>query len=413
MSFQHSFPNSASFPLLATFAILLSAGAMPADAQQRVEITTRRPSRAQPADSNERQLKRLQHELDSLTSAYNDGEALTAADRRRVERDLDRTVERLVDLSIRMGGDLGAQAPRPGDMIRIRLTPEMANRSAAAMSRALMQVKEAQQAMPTGWIGFVAEGPNLTRIEDGELVKRFLSYPRIISVDPSSPAQRAGLIPSDTLVAYDGRDVRENDISLTRLLRPNMKVSVRVRRDGKLRDIPVIVATAPSRIVQRRGSEVGEMTPPWSAAGVPEPATFPRMPMPPGAASGAQLRVTVRVPQLAPAAPSMPAAPAPGMYSIGLVPNVVAGAQLTTITPGLGRTIGVSNGVLVTSAPVGSPANESGLTDGDVIVKVAGQAVRTVPEVRELVRLAAENGEHSIELEIRRQKRGQKLLLRW
>jgi hypothetical protein len=36
-----------------------------------------------------------------------------------------------------------------------------------------------------------------------------------------------------------------------------------------------------------------------------------------------------------------------------------------------------------------------------------------VPEVRELVRLAAENGDHSIELEIRRQKRGQKLLLRW
>ena len=411
MSSQHPFPSSGSLSLIASCAILLSAGAMSADAQQRVEITTRRLPRAELADSHEREMKRLQRELDSLSNAYNDGEEFTATDRRRIERDLARAVEHLGELSLRMGDDLGARAPRAGEMIRLRRTPEMLNRSAAAMSRALMQVKEAQQAMPKGWIGIVAEGPNMTRIEDGELVLRYFSYPRIVSVDPSSPAQRAGLIPSDTLLAYDGRDVRENDISLTRLLRPNVKVSVRVRRDGRVRDIPVTVAVAPSRIVERRDGEVREMTPPWSIAGVPEPATVPRAPMMPGVPSGVQSRVTVRTPPRAPVAPSM--APPRGAYTFGFVTNGVAGAQLTTITPGLGRAIGVADGVLVTSAPIGSPANESGLSDGDVIVKVGGQGVRTVPDVRELVALAAENGDHAIELVILRQKRSQRLVLRW
>ena len=93
--------------------------------------------------------------------------------------------------------------------------------------------------------------------------------------------------------------------------------------------------------------------------------------------------------------------------------NAVAGAQLSTISEGLGRALGVSAGVLVTSAPVGSPASESGLVDGDVISKVAGQAVRRVSEVRDLVALAADNGDHAVELEIVRQKKGMKLSLRW
>jgi S1-C subfamily serine protease len=67
----------------------------------------------------------------------------------------------------------------------------------------------------------------------------------------------------------------------------------------------------------------------------------------------------------------------------------------------------------VTSAPVGSPAYESGLRDGDVIVKVGGQAVKNVSEVRDLVGLANDDGEHAIEMEILRQKKTQRLTLKW
>ncbi|MBC7670858.1 MAG: PDZ domain-containing protein [Polaromonas sp.] len=93
--------------------------------------------------------------------------------------------------------------------------------------------------------------------------------------------------------------------------------------------------------------------------------------------------------------------------------NAVAGAQLSTVSDGLGKALGVGSGVLVTSAPVSSPAGQSGLQDGDVITKVAGQAVRRVSDVRDLVALAADNGEHAIDVQVMRQRRTLKLTLKW
>ena len=93
--------------------------------------------------------------------------------------------------------------------------------------------------------------------------------------------------------------------------------------------------------------------------------------------------------------------------------NGVAGAELTTITEGLARTIGVRSGVLVTRAPTGGIASESGLQDGDVIQRVAGREVQSVDDVRSQVKLAAETGNHVVELRILRQKKPMKVLLRW
>ena len=47
-----------------------------------------------------------------------------------------------------------------------------------------------------GWIGIVVSGaPTQIRVENNEMFLRYLLYPEIASVDPSSPAQRAGLAP--------------------------------------------------------------------------------------------------------------------------------------------------------------------------------------------------------------------------
>src|SRR6185436_8611920 len=103
----------------------------------------------------------------------------------------------------------------------------------------------------------------------------FLSYPEISSVDPSSPAQRAGLAAGDTLLAYDGQDVRGAEISMTRLLRPNSKVVIRVRRDGRIKELPVIVAEAPSGIKRRRGDEFRDAGQSWFYTPSPEVAPTP------------------------------------------------------------------------------------------------------------------------------------------
>lgn len=385
--------------------LALSAGAPALAAQQRIDVTTR--ARTQRPEALERQMLTLRRQLDSLSRYYNGADNLSSSERRRVAVELDRTLGQLAELSARLGTD----AERAGE-VRMRMAPLIEARASGEMLRAMRQMQEVEAAMPRGWIGFVAEGPSIQHIENGELMVRFFSYPRIVSVDPSSPAQRAGIVPADTLLAYNGRDVLEDEFSLTSLLRPDARVSVRVRRDGRVREVPVTVASAPSRIVLRRGSEVRERDSLRVVTGeIAEGYVFPRAPIV-APSMGAVVRTAPRPPS-SPASPAAPAVAAPrGAFTIGFTVNAVAGAELTTITEGLGRTIGVSSGVLVTRSALGSLAYESGLRDGDVIVKVAGQAVRTVVDVRDLVRLANEDRREA-ELEILRQKVARRLVLRW
>ena len=403
-------------PLVASLAVLLAAGVMPvaAQQQQRVEIVRTRSPRAEPADSVERLVRPLQRQLDSLARVYNEHDDLTMFERKRVERELGRTIGLLEQLSSRM--NLASdRMMRAGEQLRIQMAPHVSARAAQSMAMALMQVQEVDQARPRGWIGLVVQGPGLTpRVEGGELLVRYFAYPRVVSVDPSSPAQRAGLVPNDTLLAYDGVDVSENDISFTRLLRPNAKVTIRIRRDGRVRDVPVTVAAAPTRIVQRRDDET-RVSESWTVATVPDAPAFPRMPVP-ARAPGAPGRVGGRLAlaHVSPGAALQSLAPlAAPMIAYGLAYGGIAGAQLSTISEGLGKALGVSSGVLVTSAPVGSPASESGLQDGDVITTVGGQAVRRVTEVRDLIGLASENGDHAVELDIVRQRKAVKVMLRW
>ncbi|MEP6991569.1 MAG: PDZ domain-containing protein [bacterium] len=398
-------------PLIASLTVLVVVGVFPLDAQvQRVESTRTRPSRAEPADSDVRALRRYQHQLDSLARVYNEHDDLTMAERRRVEEELGRTIQRLEELSSRMHVDTD-RLLGPGDQIRVMMAPQASERAAASMSRALMQVREAEQARPRGWIGLVVQGPGLNPwVEDGELLVRYFAYPRVISVDPSSPAQRAGVAPNDTLLAYNGVDVSANDISFTRLLIPNAKVNIRIRRDGRVREIPVTVAAAPTRIVQRRDDESRSRE--WSVATVPEGAAFPRLapaaPFPDGPSRVAMRASAAPMAGLAPGGlPQPPFALGTG-FSDG-----VAGAQLSSIGQGLAKALGVATGVLVTAAAMGSPAYDSGLMDGDVILKVSGQAVRRVSEVRELVALASENGDHAVALDILRQRKPLRLSLKW
>jgi serine protease Do len=259
--------------------------------------------------------------------------------------------------------------------------------------------------MPRGWIGIVVSGPaREPRVENGELIVRYLAHPAIVSVEPSSPAERAGLLPTDTLVAYDGKDVRDSDIAITKLLEPNKRVIVRIRRDGETMDIPVRIANAPTRIAWRRQMSV-DVEPP--AMPLPSVA-FPRTPMAPPAPMRS---VATEAPAVAPAAPvaaTMPRA----LVGFGGVSGV-AGAQLVQITEGLGRAFGVRSGVLVANAPRGSPAYDSGLRDGDVIVRAAGESIRTIAQLRQRVAAAANNGAHAVALEFVRAKRTGKGNLRW
>ena len=86
---------------------------------------------------------------------------------------------------------------------------------------------------------------------------------------------------------------------------------------------------------------------------------------------------------------------------------------MVTVSETMKRSLGLPAGVLVTTVPVGSPAGESGLEEGDVILQAGSQPVRTVFEMRAMVQRAAEEGERSIVLELRRGKDRRTVTLRW
>ena len=143
--------------------------------------------------------------------------------------------------------------------MRVRVADPSA---AAAMERAKARAFEKVQAfagplrlsmssLQPGWIGINAEAPQQRIVRGDSAYIRYFGYPEIISVEPNSPAERVGITRGDQIVAYDGADVRDREINLTRLLQPTRRITVRVRRDGEEREFPIVVSTPPRRIIER------------------------------------------------------------------------------------------------------------------------------------------------------------------
>lgn len=65
--------------------------------------------------------------------------------------------------------------------------------------------------------------------------------------------------------------------------------------------------------------------------------------------------------------------------------DAVAGARFTPINEGLSTYFGVERGLLVVEVVEGTPAADSGLESGDVVVRVDGAEVRAVEELRRTI----------------------------
>lgn len=237
--------------------------------------------------------------------------------------------------------------------------------------------------VPRGYLGVSFDGPSIDEIRGrGERVIRFLEYPRIMMVEPSSPAERAGIAEGDTLVAFNGNDVRGREISLTRLLVPDQRIVVRVRREGAPRDFRVTVDEAPAYVMSRRAPMAG-------AAEMPMRFDMPRP----------------RTPMPTPAVATAP------MASVWIFNEGIGGAKLENISEGLGRALRTRNGVLVVCVAPGTPAYESGLRDGDVILAVSGHDVDSIRELRNM--LMDDERENGARIRILRDQKKRDLMLRW
>jgi hypothetical protein len=249
------------------------------------------------------------------------------------------------------------------------LTPDDAERLARAAEAAVHEQQQRVMALARarGWIGLrTSEISEFNWTSGGRLV-RYCGYPVVVSVEPASPAERAGMLAGDTLVAYGGRDlVRDGPIALDRLLVPGERLVIRVRRDGRSVDRAVVVGDRPDvltfrsigpaelrrpRIEERQGTRVYVRTAPQGWGG--------RVATSSGGARG--VGVAPEALEAPPAAmavvPAVPPVPYAMLGAGG--PATLAGAQLIALDGDLREALAASaaadGGVLVLKVLPGTP----------------------------------------------------------
>ena len=279
----------------------------------------------------------------------------------------------------------------------------------------------------------------------GGEVFRFAENPTVETVEPGSPAERAGVAKGDEIILIDGQSVVGRDIAFNQLLRPGTRLPLRVRRDGDTRDVVLVIKQRPpsldngcpfldARIMAAFGDPISIGRWPLSGGIVraaPPPPAVPRVPgARPRAARAPEPATQVvvganGVVTVAPAAPLVPnvAMPAPNavetappdqrnvfVFSRMSAPMVIAGATIVRTNADLRETFGVKSGVLVLDVARGSPAYSSGLKGGDVIVSVGRVAVTSPLSIQRAIETADGT---ELPLRIIRKKKEQSLTLRW
>jgi len=273
----------------------------------------------------------------------------------------------------------------------------------------------------------------------GGEVFRFAENPTVETVEPGSPAERAGVTKGDEILLIGGQPVVGRDVLFTRLQRPGSRLPIRIRRDGDTRDVTLIVGeplksvdnSCPfldARIMAAFGDPftVATPMPPLGIVrvGPRNGVVIARSPAPPTPETPAPTRAPGGSVSAAPPAPIVPSVPLPPPAQTWVrgsepvftftgtpaAPMVIAGATIIRTNADLRETFGVKSGVLVLDVARGSPAYNSGLRGGDIIVSAGRGAVTSPLSIQRAIEVADGS---EVPLKIIRKKKEHTLVLRW
>lgn len=302
----------------------------------------------------------------------------------------------------------------------VALTEGLTARLAESESELLSlrrRIEEACRRAPRaeGWVGLAVNSPfRVIQLSNGRIAHQYMDEPVVESVDPGSPADRAGIRSGDVLVSIAGRDVRENGIPMAEVLLPDRAVPFVVRR-GDNREVTVVVRVEP------RPQSLDRAPCPWIDAAIaqamaPTPAqAYFRGEQPRG--SGGVLRARAAASQRTEpdsqwmGSGSYRYAPSPMVmfFSSGGT-HTVAGLQVHALNEELGEAYGTSRGLLVLEVLPGLVGHRAGIRAGDVLLTADEIELRT-PRTLEVVMNRSRSQE--VELQILRAKEKKTVVLKW
>lgn len=244
------------------------------------------------------------------------------------------------------------------------------------------------RATPTGYMGLNLSGAQIRMMTDSGSFTAHCDYPMVESVEVGSPARQAGIAAGDTVLAYNGRDIVAQTVNYPQLLVPGKVVKVRVRRDGKARDMAVTVSERPAnmadnmviRFVPAPGAMMVPSMPRTAAQGTLSPST-------PGSGGG-RGGVVLRG--------NMTGMPVPAMAG-GATMFATLGATFNAIDEEFAQTMGVEQGVLVLRVLPGSPAADAGLRAGEMVRAVNGNPVKELSLIQRAIGMP---GAHDVKLTV-------------
>jgi C-terminal processing protease CtpA/Prc len=297
-----------------------------------------------------------------------------------------RAMEETIARSMREAAD------DPARQQQLRRDLEQLSRRTAGLSTAIrMQCTRTNEPQPDGYLGVTFEQIMISRERNEPAIYTLGQRPTIESVEPGSPADKAGLRSGDLVITIGGEDAHR--LKLESILKPGAKVPVKVQRNGTPREVTVVVGKRPENYGATTCTTVDDLVGP----DMPQVSNFRR--------SGTMVRVPAP-----PVAPAMPVAPSTFVFGVPLTTmNSLGGATVVLVDENFREALGVERGVLVTSVARNSPAFESGLRSADVIVAVDDVPVNSVVAV---LRAVGASESRAVRLSIVRQRKPQTITFR-
>jgi membrane-associated protease RseP (regulator of RpoE activity) len=359
---------------------LLAAGAVPAGAQQGDTVRMRIVRAVTPFEIKVEQLSRQLVDQASLSMALTD-----------LRQRLRGTLERNIGDGERMGVESSLRR------VEARLASVETDR--ANLKRALDELC-AQRPQPDGWLGVAFSSTyTISSSPEGYGITHFKAYPSIETVEPGSPAERAGIQRGDILLNLAGRDLRDAQVVFGEMLKPGSRLALKLKRGVETKTVTVLIEPRPSDFEVPCAWVDETLT---AAMRGPLPRTGARVPGP------GSMQIIIRRPGT-----GEPGSGQEGFrYSYNRANGEfwAAGAQFIPLNRDLAELTEVDEGVFVVSVTSRTPAAQSGLRGGDVIVSAAKRAV-TGP--RQLLEIMEQSATKEVELRIIRMKKGHTVVLKW